>query len=268
MKRGLVIAAILAVSISLAGDGDPGSPSPVEREDIWTMNAVRALVLTCNAYRADHGTYPGPTEGLVGVDFLRSRVTPVYIRKLPETDAWGNPFRYASDGKRMAIVSFGRDGKADRSYVSFDQPLDDVEGDDIVWSGGHLVACPAALCKLERATAQRKTLLDLKSIGLAVEAYKLDHGVFPETEGYVATAFLRSRVEPVYIRELPLADGWGNTFQYRSDGKSYRIASPGSDGAPDRPYDEVVPGTTTTTVESDLVFGDGKLLQGPEGAAP
>ncbi len=109
-------------------------------------------------------------------------------------------------------------------------------------------------------------MADLRSIGTAVEAFKIDNRAYPgPTEGFVPVAQLRAQVEPSYIRSLPLADAWGNALLYWSDGSRYRVVSNGWDGTADRPYDAVQPGTTTDTFASDIVFGDGEFLQRPEG---
>jgi hypothetical protein len=85
----------------------------VDAKDLRTLRSLRHLVLTANGYKVDRGAYPGPTDGFVTVEYVRPHFTPVHIREMPELDAWGNPFRYFSDGKRMAIGSYGADGKPD-----------------------------------------------------------------------------------------------------------------------------------------------------------
>ena len=239
---------------------------PLDGATMQTLSWLGSVVLSLEAYRTDHGAYPGPTTGFVGADFFVPHLSPVYIRELPTVDAWGHPFRVASDGARVAVVSLGADGVADRAYDSLDS-LTPAEGagDDLVWSGGHLVICPTRICRLERLGGQKRTMADLRSIATAIEAHAVDHGAYPKTDGYVAVAFVRSQVEPFYIRALPLADAWGNPFLYWSDGAHYRVVSNGWDGVADRPYDAVVAGTRTDTFASDIVFGDGQFLQWPEG---
>ncbi|HKO54912.1 MAG TPA: type II secretion system protein GspG [Thermoanaerobaculia bacterium] len=78
--------------------------------------------------------------------------------------------------------------------------------------------------------AAQHTMGDLQALRITVEAYYKDHNRYPEASSIEQLAPLAS---PVYIRDMPLKDGWGNAYLYRSfaDGKAYILASPGSDGA-------------------------------------
>jgi general secretion pathway protein G len=256
-------AVLVLVAWSSAASADPLGLDPAT---LQSLGGMHTLVLACDSYRLDHESYPGPTEGFVTVELLRPHLSPVYVRDLPTLDGWGHPFLYAAATDGLAIVTHGPDGKPDREYVSL-AALEPAEGggDDLVWSGGHLIVCPTEICRLERLGNQKATMADLRSIATAVEAYKIDQGAYPRSDGWVPVAVIRPHVEPSYIRTLPLADAWGNTLLYSSDGQRYRIASPGADGAADAPYDDVVPGTTTGTFSSDIVFGDGQFLQWPAG---
>ncbi len=257
--------ALIVLALSGVVPAAPAEEPPLDGSTMQTLSWLGNVVLSLEAYRTDHGAYPG-SMGFVDAEFLVPHLSPVYIRELPTRDAWGHPFRFASDGARVAVVSLGADGVADRAYDSL-ETLAPAEGagDDLVWSGGHLMVCPTRICRLERLGGQKRTMADLRSIGTAIEAHGIDHGSYPKTDGYVAVAFIRSQVEPFYIRALPLADAWGNTFLYRSDGEHYRVVSNGWDGVADGPYDAIVPGTRTQTFSSDIVFGDGQFLQWPEG---
>lgn len=264
-RRSLVTLTLAVLVLSgPASAGEAPAPDPSEMQ---TLGSLTSLLISCNAYQMDEGHYPLTTDGFVDAELLRPHLSPVYIRELPVLDAWGTPFRYASDGQRIAVLTYGADRVPDREYLSLDtiEPAEG-HGDDLVWSGGHLVVCPAHVCAFERQGAQKRTMADLRSLGTAIESYRLDTGRLPgPTEGFVPVAMIRGNIEPSYIRRTPLADGWGNTLVYWSDGERYRIASPGMDGTPDRPYAEVVAGTTSGTFASDIVFGDGVFLKRPEG---
>jgi len=75
------------------------------------------------------------------------------------------------------------------------------------------------------------TMGDLKSIGSAVECYMTDNYRAPVGRSIHE---IRSKLEPFYIKKLPLKDAWGNDFYYHhGTGKNqdiYFIASYGSDG--------------------------------------
>jgi type II secretory pathway pseudopilin PulG len=78
---------------------------------------------------------------------------------------------------------------------------------------------------------QKATMGTLKSISTAIEAYWVDNGVQPEGN---SMAELKSKLEPLYIKVLPMKDAWGNDLLYtRGTGDqkdSYFIGSPGKDG--------------------------------------
>ena len=94
------------------------------------------------------------------------------------------------------------------------------------------------------------TLADAKSIRTAIEAYAVDNNRYPAAANMEE---LRKLVQPIYIRTMPTEDAWGTPFLYRvsADGKSYTIASAGSD----RKFDESTwkPGYTMSSKE-DLVY--------------
>ena len=109
-------------------------PSDAERAR-WTMSDFRSIATAASAYKTDHNAYPVASS----MEELQKLVQPTYIKSLPTHDAWGNAYRYSSDGKTMTIVSAGADGKFDAStwttpakwMSSFDQ--------DAVWTDGSFV---------------------------------------------------------------------------------------------------------------------------------
>jgi hypothetical protein len=76
---------------------------------------------------------------------LEKLLSPFYIKVLPLTDAWGNPFHYyhgtGDDKDNYAIGSGGSDGKFD----GFDQKgtYTDIYGKDIIFSNGKFTFVPA-----------------------------------------------------------------------------------------------------------------------------
>lgn len=77
--------------------------------------------------------------------------------------------------------------------------------------------------------AAADTIAALRSLQITAEAYHVDYKKYPPA---ASIAELQPLVQPVYIRTMPLRDGWGNPIFYLTfaDGKSYVIASPGADG--------------------------------------
>lgn len=92
------------------------------------------------------------------------------------------------------------------------------------------IAIPNLLTATQKGK-QKATMGDLKSISTAIEAYIIDHEQAPEGK---TLAKIRDKLQPFYIRVLPLKDAWGNDFLYThgtGDKKDeYAVASHGKDG--------------------------------------
>lgn len=78
---------------------------------------------------------------------------------------------------------------------------------------------------------QKSSMMDMKSIGIALESYLTDNNKVPEGESLEA---IKDSLQPFHIKILPLKDGWGNNLVYiHGTGETqdvYSIASPGRDG--------------------------------------
>lgn len=76
----------------------------------------------------------------------------------------------------------------------------------------------------------KRTVVEIQSIGAAVEAYRLDNNQYPQAGSMEE---LRKLLEPKYLRRFPTRDEWGNPFRYqllvRDNEPGYAIASPGKD---------------------------------------
>lgn len=113
---------------------------------------------------------------------------------------------------------------------------------------------------------EKTTMADLRAIGTAAEAYAADHRVYPAARSIEDLARV---LEPVYMQRVPRVDPWNEPFRYavrtRADGRQmYRIAS----AATDRVWEQTelwsYASETTTSLESDIVFGDGVFIRAPE----
>jgi hypothetical protein len=257
------VALLAALALCCLSPGLVAGPEldPLEQQTLLDMKSV---LFSIEAYKIDNNAVPGPTDGMVTAEFLLPFVEPVYIRELSVNDGWGNPLGYWSDGQRFIVASFGSDGNPEREYAGA-VDLQDC-GDDIVALDGELAAVPPHLLRMMQAGKQKMTMADMRSIATSVEAYKIDNDVCPgSTPGQVEVVWMQEMVQPIYIRNLPLTDGWGRPFLYWCDGEHYRIASLGMDGVQDRPFDLIEPETGTQTFNSDIVFEDGRFIQYPEG---
>ena len=99
------------------------------------------------------------------------------------------------------------------------------------------------------------TLMNMRSIRIAIEAYAIDHKAYPTT---ASLPELEKLVSPNYIRTISTKDAWGTELRYlpTPDGKAYRIVSAGAD----RTFDEAswgTPGLLTTPQEDAVLGSDG-----------
>lgn len=95
-----------------------------------TMNSMRIIATTCEAYAIDWGHYPTASS----ISELSELVAPTYVKVLPETDAWGNQFEVSITKKGYEIRSLGRDGVRDsepRSGFTGDFDADIVFSDEL-----------------------------------------------------------------------------------------------------------------------------------------
>ena len=123
-------------------------------------------------------------------------------------------------------------------------------------------------------TRQKRTMADIRSIGVAWESRAVD------TKSYNAAGFtmpaaaltyadITTLLSPTYMRNIPSADGWGHPLQFASDqaiggrpAAEYAIRSPGRDG--------VFSGNTytagpTNAFDCDIVYSGGSFVVWPEG---
>ena len=123
-------------------------------------------------------------------------------------------------------------------------------------------------------TRQKKTMADIRSIGVAWESRAVD------TKAYNAAGFtmpatpltyadLMTLLSPTYMRNIPSSDGWGHALEFATDqpigstaASEYAIRSPGRDGA--------FTGNTytagaTTEFDCDIVYSGGAFIVWPEG---
>lgn len=112
---------------------------------------------------------------------------------------------------------------------------------------------------------QKTTTGDLRSISNAIESYITDYEFPPEAKSITD---LKSKLEPFYIKSLPLQDAWGNDFLYihGQDRKkeNYAIASPGKDGIFNGWNQQgFYPGNTPDAINNDIIFVNGSLVYGP-----
>ncbi len=132
------------------------------------------------------------------------------------------------------------------------------------------IAVPNLLNAVQRGK-QKRTMADIKALAAAIEAYQVDHSVYPQAAcnpGNFTSPGPRldtgsfTNLAPTYIAQPPLRDGWGAFFRYRVDVDlaDYDVRSTGRDGT----ADPIICGTTTN-FNDDILFSDGVFVQWPEG---
>ncbi|HSY49956.1 MAG TPA: type II secretion system protein GspG [Thermoanaerobaculia bacterium] len=137
------------------------------------------------------------------------------------------------------------------------------------------IAIPNLLTATQKAK-QKRTMADIRSLGVALESYNADNNEYPKG---AAPVDLRDALVPKYIRAVPGVDGWGFGLQYTclkdatTPGSDkcvgYIIGSPGKDGHFE--HDSLLevlagPEKTTTNFDCDIVYSGGKFVEYPEGA--
>jgi len=106
---------------------------------------------------------------------------------------------------------------------------------------------------------QKRTMMDMHTIGAAVEAYGTDNARYPL--GIANWPALRAQINPHFMKEPPGEDGWQHAWEVgTTTGNDYTLASTGKDGAV-----SPRPGGTTSLFDCDIVFTNGHFYQWPEG---
>lgn len=180
-------------------------------------------------------------------------------------DGWMRPLQAWCNADHWAVVSYGADGVPAFDYGRLPE-LGDT-GDDFVVFDGDFGSAPNHVLVLVQLGRQRRSMADLRSIGIVFEAYHLDNDTFPGEPITTMEPVLRilSDAQPVYIRTLPLTDGWGNAFLFWTNGVTYRIASAGRDGIFETDY-TTQPGVgpfDPREFDRDIVFANGEYEQFP-----
>jgi len=132
------------------------------------------------------------------------------------------------------------------------------------------IAIPNLLNAVQRGK-QKRTMSDMRSLALAIEAYAVDNNQYPAAAcatGIYTTLTVTlatdsfTNLAPTYIAQPPKIDGWGTFLQYGSNvaNDSYAIASGGRD--------KTIVGAfcgTTTNFNNDIYYSNGTFIQWPEG---
>jgi type II secretion system protein G len=91
------------------------------------------------------------------------------------------------------------------------------------------IAIPNLLNAIDRGK-QKRSMVDMRSIGTAVESYAVENNYYPVAADIATLADPSTGVVPSNIRIMPMQDGWRNDFYVVSTSTGYTIASGGKDG--------------------------------------
>lgn len=117
-----------------------------------TMADLRTVATATEAYATDDNKYPN----VKSYEELGSILSPTYIRKMPEKDAWGTPFMYvvSADGQHYKFVSAGADKHFDWNATTIESLPENYKGRasesldaDIVFQDGQFIQYPSASAK-------------------------------------------------------------------------------------------------------------------------
>ena len=110
-----------------------------------TMSDIRSIYTATEGYAADQDRYPN----VLDYSGLAQAVSPRYIRRVPQTDGWGEPFVYvmSGDGTRYRFISGGADKKIDFASRTLgidggDPILTTDPAADIIFENGAFVQLP------------------------------------------------------------------------------------------------------------------------------
>lgn len=108
----------------------------------------------------------------------------------------------------------------------------------------------------------KATMGDMKTMGAAIEDYMTDMYEAPQVDSVQG---LKEKLQPFYIKTLPLKDAWGNEFYYYhgtgENKDTYAIGSAGSDGKFEG-FDQK--GTYTDYKGKDIIFSNGMFTFYPK----
>ena len=120
------------------------------------------------------------------------------------------------------------------------------------------IAIPNLLNAIDRGK-QKRTMADMRSIGTAVESYAIDSNIYPVGGTLAAVG---PSLTPLYIKVLPMVDGWQSTMDYDSTtGAEYTLQAYAKGAANDG-----YTGGATGNFSDDIFFVNGQFVQWPEGA--
>ena len=125
------------------------------------------------------------------------------------------------------------------------------------------IAIPNLLTAMQRSR-QKRTMADMRTIAVALEAYGVDHlgEEYPPGE-YAAS--LVPHLQPKYMPAVPSVDGWGTGIRYTPlPNRGYMIISAGANKTFEADSPDEYASGETSHFDCDIVFSNGAFVQYPE----
>ena len=127
------------------------------------------------------------------------------------------------------------------------------------WLVGLLITAPNQLGALNRGR-QKRTLADMRQIGIALDQYRDSHGEFPASQDIDEL-----RAHLLEFSPIPDRDAWGHPWVVEVSSVAYTLISLGKCGQPDFPSPAQYDFGVTTGYQSDVVYSGGEFVRWPEG---
>ena len=130
------------------------------------------------------------------------------------------------------------------------------------------IAIPNLLTAIQRSK-QKRTMADMRSVAVAWEERAADLNTYaaagvtwPATtaDGIDGVA---PRLEPTYIRRVPVLDAWGHKFATGNTAQDYSIESYGKDGSNESESQGSM--IVTSKFDCDIIYSGGTFVKYPEG---
>lgn len=130
------------------------------------------------------------------------------------------------------------------------------------------IAIPNLLSAIQRAK-QKRTMSDMRGLGIALEQYSVDYTGYPAVPAdWAAAMTVYLKGDP--FKNAPAVDGWRFSFWWEPFGNpnslgmngNYRVFSFGRDNI-QSPWTQ---GTYTRFFDCDIVYEDGQFVQSPAGS--
>ena len=120
------------------------------------------------------------------------------------------------------------------------------------------IGIPTLLNAIDRGK-QKRTMAEIRALGGAIQAYSVDHDIFPLGSGM---STLVSVLEGEYVARVTSMDSWGHPFLYTGTTLDYTVGSTGKDGGSSL---LLVGGGETSYFIDDIIYSKGSFVQWPAG---